>query len=502
MNSFVITTRITRSETEGETSRSLLWNTRDPIALEQGHPFRWVMEKTARGIRIRELGGNSTQMREILDANVGDGLKVELPKRKNRTLTLEIKPVRPLALSFRAHEVQANQTLLAFHCYGDWIASSTRLEDLYQAQTGDHVAFEIASTGGRYLIKASGETLKISGKEIEKGQTLTLGAEELIKARIQLSGTARGAGAQSWRFAALKAPEFTDTSHGAQTEDAVWFKKSLRYAAIGLGAFAIMTWLWPKPNAETEPLVPPQFAKIVMVHQPQSASSAAAKTETMTSKDLPKKVENAAVVQAFRAKALQSAVSGLLKGGMTQLLAQSDFVAGTARSQDAQKIFTTKSVAMNSTGAATGVSDNKNIAIASIGGEAQKGSAGYTAGEHASVKGQGHSFVSMDVADSTVEEGLTKDEVGEVIHRHMSEVRYCYESAMLRQPDIEGKLTIDFVIGGPGSVKSSEVKSSTLPDPRLDDCILRRLATWKFPQTKGGVDVAVSYPFIFKTLGR
>jgi TonB family protein len=108
----------------------------------------------------------------------------------------------------------------------------------------------------------------------------------------------------------------------------------------------------------------------------------------------------------------------------------------------------------------------------------------------------------MDTGSSTVEQGLTKDEVGEVIHKHLSEVRYCYESAMIRSPDIEGKLLVSFVIGGTGMVKSSEVKSSTLSDARLDDCILRRLGTWKFPTPRGGIDVAVTYPFIFKTLGR
>jgi TonB family protein len=108
----------------------------------------------------------------------------------------------------------------------------------------------------------------------------------------------------------------------------------------------------------------------------------------------------------------------------------------------------------------------------------------------------------MDTGGSSVDEGLTKDEVGEVIHRHLSEVRYCYESAMLRTPDVEGKLMTNFVIGPNGMVKSTEVKSSSLPDARLDDCILRRLATWKFPLPRGGIDVAVTYPFIFKTLGR
>jgi TonB family protein len=108
----------------------------------------------------------------------------------------------------------------------------------------------------------------------------------------------------------------------------------------------------------------------------------------------------------------------------------------------------------------------------------------------------------MDTSGSSVAEGLTKDEVGEVIHRHLSEVRYCYESAMLRTPDIEGKLLVAFTIGGQGAVTAADVKQSTLPDPRLDDCILRRLVSWKFPKPRGGVDVAVTYPFIFKTLGR
>jgi TonB family protein len=73
---------------------------------------------------------------------------------------------------------------------------------------------------------------------------------------------------------------------------------------------------------------------------------------------------------------------------------------------------------------------------------------------------------------------------------------------MIRTPDLEGKLVVAFTIGRAGSVKTSAVSSSTLPDTRLNDCILSRLANWKFPQPKGGIDVAVTYPFLFKTLGK
>jgi TonB family protein len=186
------------------------------------------------------------------------------------------------------------------------------------------------------------------------------------------------------------------------------------------------------------------------------------------------------------------------------LLAQSDLVAGARNNAAAKSLFNTQNKALQAAAPATGLTDSKNTQIAALGGNAPGGGpgVGYGKGDRVGVSGQGDSFVAMDTGGSTVEEGLTKDEVGEVIHRHMSEVRYCYESAMVRSPDIQGKLMIAFKIGGNGVVKTSEVQSSTLPDPRLDDCILRRLNTWKFPEPRGHIDVAVSYPFLFKTLGR
>ncbi len=118
------------------------------------------------------------------------------------------------------------------------------------------------------------------------------------------------------------------------------------------------------------------------------------------------------------------------------------------------------------------------------------------------IGGQGDGFLSLNIKDAVIEEGLSKEEVGKVIHSKISEIRYCYESSMIHKPDIEGKLVVDFTIGGAGAVKTSAVKESSLEDSRLNDCILRRLAKWQFPRPKAGVDVAVTYPFIFKKLRR
>lgn len=98
------------------------------------------------------------------------------------------------------------------------------------------------------------------------------------------------------------------------------------------------------------------------------------------------------------------------------------------------------------------------------------------------------------------EEGLSKREVFEVIQKHMSEIRNCYEKAILRKDNIEGKVLVGFGINATGSVTSASVKSSTVSDHFLDQCIVERLKHWAFPRPKGGTKVEVMYPFVFKRL--
>src|SRR3712207_6540232 len=119
-------------------------------------------------------------------------------------------------------------------------------------------------------------------------------------------------------------------------------------------------------------------------------------------------------------------------------------------------------------------------------------SVGYGKGSHAKVNGQGRSFVSMDTGESDVDEGLTREQVGRVIHAHMSEIRYCYEAAKLRAPELEGKLSVSFTVAAPGNVSRAGVGSTTVSDRMLNDCVIKRLVTWKFPKPKGGVNVAVN----------
>jgi TonB family protein len=298
--------------------------------------------------------------------------------------------------------------------------------------------------------------------------------------------------------------------------------KKLGFGLAGLSVLLLSSlWLLPKsPIQDTSEVIPEEFTKIVLnqrvkqeMKAPAPAAGELAPSKTPDAiRNVPKTVEKSAVAQAFKAQALQNSVSSLLKGGVTSLLAQSDFVKGNTGAVSLRQDLSKKSAALSAE--VQGVHDLNQaprIDVAAVGGEGVSANGqkiGYKGGVGAAVNGQGKSHVKIspqvdsDLLGANISEGLTKDQVGEVIHRHLSEIRYCYETAMLRNSDVAGKLAISFAIGGKGLVTESSIKQSTLDDPRLDDCILRRLNTWKFPQPSGGVTVQVTYPFIFKALGR
>lgn len=478
-------------------SRTQVWDSRSPLMI--GHPFRFLLERTSEGVRAREISGATGEwidspVRALSSDQISKGQEIELPGLKVR-----VRKTRAIAPAFDSSALSGPGELRVFQCSGNWVTRAVRVESATCFKAEGQEAFVIAPEGAGFRISKKAAALEALGgaHSLES----VLGRETLASLVLKL-------GPHLWRFgfSTLSDGSIRVTRDADPTAEA--FKKSLIASGGMLGAVLILALLWPKKPKETE-LVPEQFTRIVMAKPKPMAelkpSAPAGAAGTVGQAEAPKKVQNTAVVQAFRAQALQSAVSGLLKGGMTSLLAQSDFVAGTAQSAQARKLLDSRNKNLHNAAPEAGTLNSHSVNIAAVGGQAGGGgngkAVGYGKGERASVKGQGQGQIAIDYDSADIAEGLTKDEVGAVIHRHLSEIRYCYESAMIRQADIEGKLMMNFTIGGTGAVKTAEVKQSTLT-AQLDDCILRRLMTWKFPQTKGGVDVTVTYPFIFKTLGR
>jgi TonB family protein len=93
---------------------------------------------------------------------------------------------------------------------------------------------------------------------------------------------------------------------------------------------------------------------------------------------------------------------------------------------------------------------------------------------------------------------LSKEEITKVLKRHGNEVRSCYEQSLRLKPTLEGKIAVKFIVGATGDVLQTEIASDTLNDENLKACMLNVVRSWKFPEPKGGGNVSITYPWVFK----
>ena len=113
-------------------------------------------------------------------------------------------------------------------------------------------------------------------------------------------------------------------------------------------------------------------------------------------------------------------------------------------------------------------------------------------------KGKGQ--ITTIAGESHVFGGLHASQIDETIKRHLSQIRYCYQRQLQKDPGLQGKLVTRFVIAQDGSVSKAETKRSTLGNAAVDSCVNGRLSRITFPEPKGGGLVIVSYPFMFSAL--
>jgi outer membrane biosynthesis protein TonB len=93
---------------------------------------------------------------------------------------------------------------------------------------------------------------------------------------------------------------------------------------------------------------------------------------------------------------------------------------------------------------------------------------------------------------------LDRSVVKKYIRKQLAKIRWCYQKAFQKNPELEGKLTVSFIISPTGSVMSAKVVKSTLGDKDLEGCIEKKILTWRFPAPQGGGVVKVNYPFVLR----
>jgi hypothetical protein len=96
--------------------------------------------------------------------------------------------------------------------------------------------------------------------------------------------------------------------------------------------------------------------------------------------------------------------------------------------------------------------------------------------------------------------GMSREEVKKVIDQHLDEITHCYETALVANPSLMGRVVFEWKILMSGKVGEVRIKSSTINSTEIHSCIQTAIKSWEFPQPEGS-EVIVSYPFIFDIVG-
>jgi hypothetical protein len=176
------------------------------------------------------------------------------------------------------------------------------------------------------------------------------------------------------------------------------------------------------------------------------------------------------------------------------ILAQKGIKAGEGPSGRAlAAIGKVKTSGRNWNGETTG--NGGGVSTAGYGGGRGTGSLGGGLGQGRT----GSGGVGLIEEESEIVGGLDREVIAQYIKTQLGQILYCYERQLSASPDLYGKIAVKFTIAGTGMVETQAINDTTLKNRTVENCILNKVAKWKFPEPKGGTKVVVTYPFLFKS---
>lgn len=85
-----------------------------------------------------------------------------------------------------------------------------------------------------------------------------------------------------------------------------------------------------------------------------------------------------------------------------------------------------------------------------------------------------------------------------VVNSRQRGIQYCYEKELARNPELGGKVILNWNIGLDGNVMKVWVGSSTLKNGTVESCMTRSVKRWKFTKPDGGI-CQIKFPFVFNS---
>jgi Ca-activated chloride channel family protein len=97
---------------------------------------------------------------------------------------------------------------------------------------------------------------------------------------------------------------------------------------------------------------------------------------------------------------------------------------------------------------------------------------------------------------STVNGKLPPEVIQRIVRQNFGRFRLCYENGARSNPNLQGRVSVKFVIDRSGAVAMASDGGSDLPDQSVIQCVVRGFGNLSFPQPATG-NVTVVYPILF-----
>ncbi|MFT3773384.1 MAG: AgmX/PglI C-terminal domain-containing protein [Minicystis sp.] len=91
---------------------------------------------------------------------------------------------------------------------------------------------------------------------------------------------------------------------------------------------------------------------------------------------------------------------------------------------------------------------------------------------------------------------LPPEVIQRIVRQSYGRFRLCYENGLRNSPNLQGRISVKFVIGRDGNVGNASSLGSDIPSADVVACVVKAVRGLSFPQPEGG-QVVVTYPIMF-----
>jgi hypothetical protein len=91
---------------------------------------------------------------------------------------------------------------------------------------------------------------------------------------------------------------------------------------------------------------------------------------------------------------------------------------------------------------------------------------------------------------------LPPEVIQRIVRQNFGRFSFCYQNGLKTNPNLEGRVTVKFVIGRDGGVQLAADGGSDIPDQGVKQCVVSGFSSLSFPPPDNGV-VTVVYPLMF-----